>query len=77
MRDALRESERAISATNRSLTRLAAEGREVRAEAARIAARRAALGIQISEKEKKIERMLVASAASGAPASRSLPLRTS
>jgi len=67
VRDALRESERAISATNRSLNRLAAEGREVRAEAARIAARRAALGIQISEKEKKIERMLVASAASGAP----------
>ena len=67
MRDALRESERAISATNRSLNRLAAEGREVRAQAARIAARRDALGAQISEKEKKIERMLVASAASGAP----------
>lgn len=66
-RDALRQSERSISAANRSLTRLAAEARQMRAEAGRISAERDALNLQISKREKAIERMLIASATAGAP----------
>jgi septal ring factor EnvC (AmiA/AmiB activator) len=66
-RDALRDSERAISNANRALNRLAAEARQVRAEAGRIAARRDVLALQVSKREKAIERMLVASATAGAP----------
>jgi len=66
-RDALRDSERAISNANRALTKLAAEARAVRAESGRIAERRRALQIQVSGREAAIERMLVASASTGAP----------
>jgi septal ring factor EnvC (AmiA/AmiB activator) len=66
-RDALRSSERAISEANRALARLAAEARQLRAEADRLASRRASLNEQIQQREKAIERMLVAWAAGGAP----------
>jgi murein hydrolase activator len=67
VRDALRDSERAISNLNRDLTRLAAEARRVRGEAARVAERRRVLGAQVAKRETAIERMLVSAAASGAP----------
>ena len=67
MRDALRDSERAISTLNRDLTRLAAEARQVRGEAGRVAERRRVLGAQVAKREAAIERMLVSAAASGAP----------
>ena len=66
-RDALRDSERAISNANRALARSAAESRQVRAEAARIAERRRATEAQIAQREAAIERMLVAWSAAGAP----------
>jgi septal ring factor EnvC (AmiA/AmiB activator) len=66
-RDALRDSERAISNANRALRRLAAEARAVRAAAASVSQRQRALKLQISTREAAIERMLVASAAGGAP----------
>jgi septal ring factor EnvC (AmiA/AmiB activator) len=66
-RDALRDSERAISNANRALTRLAAEARQVRAEAGRIGEQRDLLVRQISKREAAIERILVASASTGAP----------
>jgi len=66
-RDALRDSERAISDANRALARLAAEARQVRGEAGRIAAQRESLGREIAKREAGIERMLVASASAGAP----------
>jgi murein hydrolase activator len=65
--DALRDSERAISNANRALTKLAAEARQVRAEAGRLAERRRALGVQVAEREAAIARMLVARAAAGVP----------
>jgi septal ring factor EnvC (AmiA/AmiB activator) len=64
-RDALRSSELAISDANRQLARLAAEARAVRAEAARLAAQRAALSKRVLEREKSIERMVVAWARGG------------
>jgi len=66
-RDALRDSERAISNVNRALTRLAAEARQVRAEAGRIGEQRDSLARQILKREAAIERILVASASTGAP----------
>jgi murein hydrolase activator len=66
-RDALRDSEQAISSANRALTRLAAEARQVRAEAGRVAERRRSLQSQVSRREAAIERMLVAGVAAGAP----------
>ena len=58
-RDALRDSERAISNANRALTRLGASARELRAEAGRVAERRRSVEIQVSRREEAIERMLV------------------
>ncbi len=66
-RDALRDSERAISQANRALTRLAAEARQVRADAGRVAERRRAVERAAAEREAAIERMLVARAAVGTP----------
>ncbi len=70
-RDALRDSERAISNANRALNRAAVETRRVRAEAGRIAERRAALERSGAAREAAIERMLAARlagmAAGGAP----------
>lgn len=66
-RDALRHSERSISLANRSLTILAAEARQVRAGARRVAERRRALGVRVAEREAAIARMLVARAAAGVP----------
>ena len=65
-RDALRDSERAISASNRRLARLGAEAREVRTDAARIAREREAVGREVARSEAAIERMLIAQAAAGA-----------
>jgi len=66
-RDALRDSERAISNANRALRRLAAEARAVRAAAAAVSQRQRALELEISKREAALERMLVASAGAGAP----------
>jgi septal ring factor EnvC (AmiA/AmiB activator) len=66
-RDALRDSERAISNANRALARLAASALELRAEAGRVAERRRVLAVEVSKRESSIERMLVAWAAGGAP----------
>jgi len=66
-RDALRDSERAISNLGRDLARLAGEARQVRGEAARVAERRRVLGAQVAKREAAIERMLISAAASGAP----------
>ena len=66
-RDALRDSERAISSVNRRVTQLAVEARTVRAEAARIARSHATLEREISKREAAIARMLVAQAAAGVP----------
>jgi septal ring factor EnvC (AmiA/AmiB activator) len=66
-RDALRDSERAISTANRTLTKLAAEARLVRAAAGRVAERRRALGAEVAKREAAIARMLVARAAAGVP----------
>jgi murein hydrolase activator len=66
-RDGLRESERAISAANRALSELRAEGDQVRLEAAAIAARRAVLERSLAEREQAIGRMLAAQQANRAP----------
>ena len=66
-RDALRESERAISEANRTLAALEAEGRRLRAEAARIAERRRVLEGSLAVRQAAIERMLLARQAGGAP----------
>jgi septal ring factor EnvC (AmiA/AmiB activator) len=67
VRDALRDSERAISAANRALTDLQAESRRVRAEASAIEERRRLLERSLAERQKAIGRMLVARHAGGAP----------
>lgn len=67
VRDALRDSERAISEANRTLAKLEAESREVRAEAAAIADRRRALERSLAERQATIGRMLAARQAAGAP----------
>ncbi|HEY7239056.1 MAG TPA: peptidoglycan DD-metalloendopeptidase family protein [Burkholderiales bacterium] len=66
-RDALRQSERAISTANRALTELQAEGRKVRADAAAIAVRRSALERSLAEREQALARMLAAQHANRAP----------
>jgi len=66
-RDALRDSERAISQANRTLTDLQAEARKVRAEAATIAERRRLLEPSLAERERAIGRMLAARQEGGAP----------
>jgi septal ring factor EnvC (AmiA/AmiB activator) len=66
-RDALRDSERAISAANRSLVRLAAEARRVRGEGARLSAQRRSLQTEVARREAAIERLLIAQAGAGAP----------
>ena len=66
-RDALRDSERAISAANRALVALEAQSREVRAEAGAIAERRRALERTLAERRDAVARMLVARYAGGAP----------
>lgn len=66
-RDALRGSERAISAATRALTELRAEGDKVRAEAAVIAVRRAVLERSLAEREQAVGRMVAAQQANRAP----------
>jgi len=66
-RDALRDSERAISQANRTLAALDAEGRSVRAEALAIAERRRLLERALGERSRAIGRMLAARHAVGAP----------
>ena len=66
-RDGLRESERAISAANRALTELRAEGDKVRGEAAAIATRRALLERSLAEREQAVGRMVAARQANRAP----------
>src|SRR6185436_7147338 len=66
-RDGLRESERAISAANRALGELRAEGDKVRLEAAAIAVRRAVLERSLAEREQAVGRMLAAQQANRAP----------
>ncbi len=66
-RDALRDSERAISNTNRTLALLETERRELGAEAGAIAQRRRLLERSLGEREVAIGRMLAARQAGGAP----------
>jgi murein hydrolase activator len=66
-RDALRGSERAISAATRALTELRADGDKVRAEAAVVAARRAVLERSLAEREQAVGRMMAAQQANRAP----------
>jgi murein hydrolase activator len=63
----LRDSERAISQSNRALIELQAESRELRQEALAIAEERRRLGRSLAEREKTIGRMLAARQAAGAP----------
>jgi len=66
-RDALRDSERAISQANRRLAALQAEERSLRASAARIGERRRETQRRLTAQRATLERMLVARAASPAP----------
>jgi murein hydrolase activator len=66
-RDALRDSERAISQANRRLRELEAEMREVRAEAGALADQRRRLERTLAERREAVSRMLVARHAAGAP----------
>lgn len=66
-RDALRDSERAISNANRALAALEAEDRAVRAEAVLIAERRRVLERSLAQRHAAIGRMLAARQAGGAP----------
>ena len=66
-RDALRDSERAISEANRALAAAAAEDRGLRAQSARLAARREALERTLAERRAALERVLRARQALGAP----------
>src|SRR2546426_8365640 len=66
-RDALRDSERAISNANRTLAALEAEGQRLRAEATQLAERRRALERTLAERQAGIERMLAARYAGGGP----------
>lgn len=67
MRDALRESERAISEANRRLAALAAQSRQVRAEAAALAEQRSALERSLAQRQAAVARLLAARRAAGAP----------
>lgn len=66
-RDALRESERAISEANRTLAALETRGRQLRGEAARIAEQRKALERTLAERQATVERLLVTRQALAAP----------
>jgi septal ring factor EnvC (AmiA/AmiB activator) len=66
-RDALRDSERAISAANRSLRELQVEGQKVSGEAAAIAARRRQAERVLAQRQEAVGRMLVTRQANGAP----------
>lgn len=59
-RDALRESERAISEANRTLAALQARGRELRADSAKIAGERKNLERAAADRQATVERLLVA-----------------
>ena len=66
-RDALRDSERAISDANRGLRRLEGEGRAAQAELARLAARQKALEAGLARQQAMLGRVLAARYAAGAP----------
>jgi septal ring factor EnvC (AmiA/AmiB activator) len=66
-RDALRDSERAISAANRTLRDLQAESQKVSGEALAIAAQRKLAERRLAQREEAAGRMLVALQAGGAP----------
>jgi septal ring factor EnvC (AmiA/AmiB activator) len=66
-RDALRESERAISDANRTLAQLDAQGRQLRTEAGRIAEQRKTLERAIADRQATVERLLVARQALAGP----------
>ena len=66
-RDALRDSERAISDANRKLARTMADGQRLRVQAAHIAEQRRALERLAAERQSGVERMLAARHAAGAP----------
>jgi murein hydrolase activator len=66
-RDALRDSERAISTANRALQDLQAESQKVSGEAAAIAARRKLAERRLAQREQEAGRMLAALQAGGAP----------
>lgn len=66
-RDALRDSERAISEANRTLAALEAEGRQLRAQSAAIAERRSVLERALARRQAAVGRMLAARQAGGAP----------
>jgi len=64
-RDALRDSERAISDANLSLARLEAQARQARSQSARLAQQRAALERSLADRRAAVEHMLVARYAAG------------
>ena len=66
-RDALRDSERAISHANRALRGLEAEGRAAQAELARLAARSRTLAERLARQQAALGRLLAARHAAGAP----------
>src|SRR5205814_3837380 len=66
-RDALRDSERAISNANRTLAALQAEDRQLRIETARLAAQRQGLEDALAERQAAVERVLLARQALAAP----------
>ena len=66
-RDALRQSERAISDANRRLAVLEAEERGLRAESARLGERRRALEGELAARQAAVERMLAARQTGGPP----------
>jgi len=66
-RDALRESERAISEANRTLAALTLEGKQLKAESARLAERRRALERTLAERQGAVEAVLRARQGRAAP----------
>ena len=67
-RDALRESERAISEANRTLAALTLEAKQLKAEAARLAERRRALERTLAERQGAVQAVLRARQGLAAPA---------
>jgi len=66
-RDALRESERAISEANRTLAALTLEAKQLKAEAARLAERRRALERTLAERQGAVQAVLRARQGLAAP----------
>ena len=66
-RDALRDSERAISNANRTLGALQSEGRQLQMEIARLAERRKLLERALAERQAAVERVLLARQGLAAP----------